>query len=1053
MKLLKKLVDFIKTPEVDIQTRIFVLLTAIGITGVFIAFLGDIYLDENLIEIAVLGLSIVMLPLITFISISTNRLNVGVIVICMGITFVILPVTFFFGGGPYGGGIIWMTFCYLYIGLILTGAWRIIMLIIMTVIIIIEYLVAYYRPESFYHHPTKTFFLDSAISVILLGFITYIVVWFQNQLFLNENKRAKEEAEKVEELNRSQNRFFSNMSHEIRTPINTILGLNEITLRRNDLPEDIIADAKSVEGAGRMLLTMVNDILDMSRLESGSMDIVPVSYRISEMLSEIVDMIWSGAESKGLRFKIDVDPATPCELFGDEVRIKQILINLLTNAIKYTKEGIVKLYVESDRIGDNEVMLTMSVVDTGMGIKKEALPYLFDAFKRVDEENIRNIEGTGLGLSIVKQLVNLMDGEITVDSVYMQGSTFIVKLAQSIVDPRGIGRINIVGSSNTRKRGMYKQSFEAPDANILIVDDNELNIKVERKLLEATRVNVDPATSGSEALNMTLRKQYDVILMDHLMPEMDGIECLSRIREQAGGLNRETPVIVLTANAGSENQELYRASGFDGYLCKPVAGAQLEASLIDHLPKEKVIITGALPVQEDGNTIETEVFARKNPIAVTTTSLCDIPAMAIKSLNIGIIPITIHTDRGTFWDGIETTADEIVKYMEDSSKYARSEPPSTDDFERFFARGLTQARQILHITVSAASSDEYNRAVQAARAFGNVTVIDSGNVSSAMGIIVLAASRMVQQNYTMDKITWELEHLKSRLEGAFVLDSTEYMVKSGRISDSVNMIFRSFMIRPMIKMQSGELKVSRVWIGRRERARRNFIKYMLPMKKHVDNDIMFVTYVGLSEYELHMIEKEIRQRADFRRIIFKRASAAISVNSGPGTFGIAYIREGTRSYNVSALIPKDKREDKDMYPEAYDEQVLESKPENRDKSDVLWYEALDGIDGEEGIRNCGSQEAYRQVLEMYYESIDKKTDELNELYEAREWYGYRVKVHALKSSSRIIGAGDIADRAQGLENASNAGNSDYICEYHEGFIRSYLKLKEVLEPICENKTS
>ena len=1049
MRLLKKLVAFIRNPEIDMQTRIFVLLTAIGITGVFIAFVGDIYLDESPVEIIVLGFSTVMLPIITFVSIKTNRLSTGTIVICLGITFVILPVSFFFGGGPYGGGIIWMTFCYLYIGLVLTGAWRLAMLIIMTVIIIIEYTAAYYRPDNIYQHSTKAFFLDSALSVILLGFITYIVVWFQNQLFINENKRAREEAEKVEELNRSQNRFFSNMSHEIRTPINTILGLNEVTLRREDLPEDVIADAKSVEGAGRMLLTMVNDILDMSRLESGSMDIVPVSYSISEMLSEIADMILSGAESKGLRFEADIDPETPRELFGDEVRIKQILINILTNAVKYTKEGSVKLSIESDRIGDNKVMLTCSVADTGMGIKKEALPYLFDAFKRVDEEKNRNIEGTGLGLSIVKQLVELMDGEITVNSVYMQGSTFVVKLLQSIVDPKEIGRINIGGAVSARERGMYKQSFEAPEADILIVDDNELNIKVEKKLLEATKINADSATSGAEALNMTLRKQYDVILMDHLMPEMDGIECLSKIREQAGGLNRETPVIVLTANAGSENQELYRVSGFDGYLCKPATGAQLEAVLIDHLPKEKVMILNAMPIREDGNINETEAFARKNPIAVTTTSLCDIPPGVIRSLNIGIIPVTINTDRGSFWDGIETTADEVVKYMEDTGKYARSEPPSTDDFERFFASGLTHARQIIHFSISGTSSDEYDRAVQAARAFGNVTVVDSGHVSSAMGIMVLATCRMVQQNYAMEAIVSELEQLKYRLEGAFILDSTEYMVRSGRISESVNMVFRSFMLHPMIKMDSGKLKVSRIWFGRRERARRNFIAHMFPKRKDIDNDIMIVTYVGLSEYELHMIEDEIRRRADFRRIIFKKASAAISVNSGPGTFGITYLKEGTRSYDLSSLIPQEKGMDTDIHLETYEENAGDDIQGPAGKDDISWYDALEGIDGKEGISNCGSEEAYRQILGIYYGSIDEKAEELGELFNARDWNGYRVKVHALKSSSKIIGAMDMAERAQELENACNTGDSDHILKCHEDFVRDYHKFMEVLAPICD----
>lgn len=1052
MRLLKKFIGFLKDPAADFQARKFALLTSIGIVGVLIAFLGDIYLGENMVEIIVLGLTIVMLPFITFIAVAFDKLKEGSILICIGITCIILPVTFFFGGGPYGGGIIWMTFCYLYIGLVLTGAWRIIMLIMMTVFIVTEYLAAYYRPENIFSHSTKVFFIDSALSVVLLGFITYIVVWFQNQMFIDENKRARDEAKKVEELNRAQNRFFSNMSHEIRTPINTILGLNEVTLRRDDLPDDVISDARNIEGAGRMLLAMVNDILDMSRLESGSMEIVPVSYKVSDLLTEMVNMIWTRAEAKGLRLKVDVDPSTPVELFGDEVRIKQILINLLTNAIKYTKEGLVKLYVENEQIGDNEVMLTFAVTDTGMGIRKEALPDLFDAFKRVDEEKNRNIEGTGLGLSIVKQLVDLMGGEITVNSVYTQGSTFMVKLRQGIINPRKVGSIVIGRQTGPGGTDLYKQSFEAPEANVLIVDDNKLNIKVEKKLLEATKVNTDTALSGAEALDMTLTRHYDVILMDHLMPEMDGIECLAKIREQAGGLNKTTPVIVLTANAGSENQELYRKSGFDGYLCKPVAGAQLEEMLMKHISREKIITTGAVH-PEDAISEETETFNRKTPLTITTSSLCDIPGTAIRHLNIGIIPITIKTESGEFWDGVETVADEMIKYMGESGKYAATEAPSVYDFERFFAQKLSGTSQIIHIAAGRKLSAEYSRAVQAAGAFGNVTVYDSGFVSCALGIIVLAACRMAQQNYDADGIVSELDKLKKRVNGTFILDSTEYMLRSGRMSEGRNMIFRSFMLHPMIRLRGGEFKVSRIWFGRKERARRNYLAYIFPRRRNIDNDILFVTYVGLSEYELDMIEKEIRRRINFKRIIFQKASAAISINSGPGTFGILYTTGGDNSLNISGLIPDEGRRDDDSIKEYVQEDNVSSVTVEADVSNPVteekkWYEDLEGINGEEGVKNCGSEEGYRTILDIYFESIGSTTELLNSLFKEQDWAGYKVKVHALKSSSKIIGAADLALGAQQLEDACNKRDADYIMKHHEGFINDYSGFENVLRPIC-----
>lgn len=1065
MNLPQKFIAFLKDTSVDFQTRIFTLLTTIGVSGVFVAFLGDIYLGESIIEIVVLGLSVLMLPLITFISISLNALKTGTVLICLGIIGIILPTSFFYGGGPYGGAIIWMTFCYLYIGLVLTGAWRVIMLILMTICIVAEYLAAYYRPEHVFAHSTKMFFIDSAISVILLGFITYIVVWFQNQLFKDENRRAREEAEKVEELNRAQNRFFSNMSHEIRTPINTILGLNEVILRREDLPDDVISDAKSIEGAGRMLLAMVNDILDMSRLESGSMDIVPVSYGIGEMLSEIEDIIRPSAQAKGLTLKVEVDPSTPSELFGDEVRIKQILINILTNAVKYTKEGSVRLYIESEPTGDNEVMLTYAITDTGIGIKKEALPHLYDAFKRVDEEKNRNIEGTGLGLSIVKQLVDLMNGEITVNSVYKQGSTFMVKLRQDIMNPNPVGSLNISGQSGNGTPGNYQQSFEAPDAGILIVDDNALNIRVEKKLLEATKVHSDTALSGAEALEKTLRTQYDVILMDHLMPEMDGIECLAKIREQAGGLNKDTPVIALTANAGSDNQELYRVSGFDDYLCKPVTGVKLEEMLLKHIKKEKVVVMGAAPAR-DQNEMETTGFARKSALSITTNSLCDLPSAAIRSLGIGIIPISIKTGRGIFWDGVETVADEVVKYVEETGEYAGTEPPTVEEFESFFSERLAETRQIIHITTSSESSDEYNRALQAARAFGNVTIFDSGFVSSAIGLVVLAACRMAQLNYNVQTIISELEKFRKRIDATFILDNTEFMKRSGRMSESLNMVFGALLIHPMIRLKDGKFKVSKLWFGSREKARRNYIAYMLRNRKDIDLDILFITYVGLSEYELGMIEKEIRRRAGFKRIIFQKASAAISVNSGSGTFSILYMKKGDKALDIDPLIPnegftKDENitsvygeDEKNSGDVQSDIQTAENELKDHAENSTQMirekmFDGLKGVDVKKGIENCGSFEEYMSVLDIYYGNIDEKADELISLYDRQDWNGYMIRVHAIKSTSRLIGAMELADSAQELEDAARNEDGSFMMRHHEGFIMEYRKLKNILRPVCK----
>ncbi|MBQ7677941.1 MAG: fatty acid-binding protein DegV, partial [Lachnospiraceae bacterium] len=421
--MLQRIVDRIEDSKRSFRERMFILMNVIAVLGLFAVLLGDMVAGENIMEMMLLGGAIVFLTVVTYFAVHFHKLHLGAVLISLGTALVMLPGTFLFGGGLQGGSTVWVVFAYLYIGLLLEGLGRIVMFAVVSIVTVAEYVFDYSHPELAAQHGTDLFYVDSLISVIVVGLLIYVMVWFQNSLFMEENARAKAAIHEVEELNRAQNRFFSSMSHEIRTPINTILGLNELILRDDTVSDRIASDAKNIEGAGKMLLSIINDILDMSKIESGKMDIVPVSYRFADLLSDIVNMIWARADEKGLALHVDVDPDVPAELYGDEVRIKQILINLLNNAVKYTPSGSVVLHIESERRSGNAVWLTMAVTDTGSGIKKEALPYLFDAFKRVDEEKNRNIEGTGLGLSIVKQLVELMDGEITVDSVYTQGST------------------------------------------------------------------------------------------------------------------------------------------------------------------------------------------------------------------------------------------------------------------------------------------------------------------------------------------------------------------------------------------------------------------------------------------------------------------------------------------------------------------------------------------------------------------------------------------------------------------------------------------------------
>lgn len=611
--MIKKIRKYLDDPNMDLQSRSFILLSIIALLGLLIALVSGLIIGQATVANVSLFIEFALFSGIMFWAVGFNQLKAAMIIIAAFLTFVFLPVAFFTSGGAAGGTPVWFAFSNFYIVMILTGKPKKFFLAAESVVVVICWIVGYYNPGYITEFDRKDAYIDSIATLFIVGIIMSLLISYQAFLFRQENERVNSQKKEIEDLNRSQSRFFSSMSHEIRTPINSILGLNEVILRQEDASDEIIRDAKNIQGAGKMLLTIINDILDLSKLDAGGMDIVPVDYRIDDMIEEIYNMVWLRANDKGLTLKAQIDPGIPSLLVGDEVRIKQIIINLLNNAVKYTYKGSVGLKIDYEQPYDNKIRLLISVTDTGMGIKREVIPQLFEVFKRVDQEKNRNIEGTGLGLSIVKQLVDLMDGEIKVDSEYGKGSTFSVSLLQDISDPAPIGEITLNEQKVLRKK--YHRTFTAPSASLLIVDDNEMNLEVEKKLIKDTLIVVDTATSGADALILTQDKRYDVIFMDHLMPGMDGLECFERIRSQEDGKCRDVPVIIFTANAGSENVEMYRKAGFDGYLMKPVSGSKLEEALLKYILPDKIIM-------EDG---KDEVDTAVNEIAEKVDTAEKIP--------------------------------------------------------------------------------------------------------------------------------------------------------------------------------------------------------------------------------------------------------------------------------------------------------------------------------------------------------------------------------------------------------------------------------------------
>ena len=1049
-KLFRDIRAALRDSERPLTERLFIALTIVSEIAVTIALIGDILSGEDFRELTILVLTLIMVPTITFTGMYKNKMKIGIRLVVVGLLFMILPTLFFFGGGLYGGGVLWIIFAFMYVGLVMEGIERTVFLVLVFVLAGTCYLLEYFHPEWVVAHTRRMFFIDSFLSLMLVGLVCYSMSWLQNRLFESENDRAKKAAEKAEELNRAQNRFFSSMSHEIRTPINSILGLNELILRDEAISDDVAKDAAGIQGSGKMLLALINDILDFSKIEAGSMDIVPVDYRVGDMLSEIVNMMYLRASDKGLQFEVTIDPQVPSVLYGDEVRIKQVVINLLNNAVKYTERGQVELHLESEPVDETTTELRLTVSDTGMGIKREALPYLFDAFKRVDEEKNRHIEGTGLGLSIVKQLAELMGGTITVNSVYGEGSTFVFTVRQGISDPTVIGELNIHSQGVVKKKA-YESSFRAPDAKILIVDDNEMNLEVEARLLSGTEMAIDTVLSGKEALKRTVSVHYDVILMDHLMPEMDGIECLENIREQTGGLNRTTPVVVLTANAGSDNLDLYTRSGFNGYLIKPVSGDALEQMLMKHISREKVIRNNSIS-RLDADISATAGYAQKAPVIITSTSMCDLPYGLVKELRIPLLPFLVHTDESVFKDGEQMAADELIRFLV-AGKHLESAPPDEKVFTEFFAENLRRAHHLIHISLTTSMSEEYKIASEAAKSFDNVTVINSESLSSAQGILVLIAVRLAQQNVPVEDIVAELEAVKQRLRCSFVIDKTDYMVRNGRISRRVHRLAKALNLHPSLMMREDKATIGGVWAGSTRHAYRRYIRKALPVDIIPDSDIVFITYADVPAETLYWIKDEISRIAFFENVVFVQASAAISANCGPGSFGILYFIKSNKSYNLSPYFEKeavigdhtltDIEDEEEEQADAFDMTEIPDPMPQEEK----WYHGIDGIDGEIAVKNSGSEDAFRTVLKIFYESIDQKTVELEGFYAEEDWKSYTIKVHALKSSAKLIGAVEFAETAQFLENAGKANALDDIRERHADFMREYAKYKERLDGV------
>ncbi|MBR6159832.1 MAG: response regulator [Lachnospiraceae bacterium] len=611
MRYLKNIIRYFFRDELSIKHKLVNVILGSALLVQFPGVIVTIIVGTGLAGILA---QVLMFTFIAVILYLTNRFPdspVPPLIIATVANIVVFPIMYFVCGGYGTGIVIWMLFGSVFTWLLTDIKWSVIISIVNFAMFAGCLLIQKEYPQYVTFLETRNDeIMDTSMAFVFVTVIFGLIFKYQTNSYEKQAETLKKNDEDLRKLNEeleeanarlenasaAKSNFLANMSHEIRTPINAVLGMDEMILRECT-DKQILEYANDIDSAGHQLLSLVNDILDFSKIESGKMELHPVEYELFSVMNDCYNMIFMRAKRKDLQFIIENDPDVPAFLYGDEVRIRQIIMNLLTNAVKYTKDGSVRLMVTFRHIDDENITLVISVKDTGIGISEEDQKYLFDSFKRIDEKSNRNIEGTGLGLSITRKFTEMMGGSISVESVLYEGSTFTVEIPQRVADESKMGRfsekLNRRNEHSDKKddeasAGDRKEKFKAPHARILVVDDVRMNLNVVRLLLKNTEAQIDLAASGEECLKYTLLKHYDLILMDHMMPLMDGIEALHKIREQADGLNSDTPVVALTANALVGAQEMYLEEGFASYLSKPVKSMDLEECLLKHLPADKI---------------------------------------------------------------------------------------------------------------------------------------------------------------------------------------------------------------------------------------------------------------------------------------------------------------------------------------------------------------------------------------------------------------------------------------------------------------------------------
>lgn len=592
MNIKTKLESILMGDENDVKYMMMNIMLAVGLLIAFLAAVLNFAEGGGpFAKFSCIGVFIVA-ALSLFLSVKKKKPRIGAIIITFFVNVIVFPITFFQCGGIRSGMPLWLLLGLLVVWLFLDGVAFYVMLFLSVGAVSTCVILDYYHPELIKLELANSSWHIDVLSIILLVMLTIGIIFkYQTKLYEKQRERllAQEQSimtamQEANSANMAKSQFLANMSHEIRTPINAIMGMNEMIMRESP-SDDICIYSDNIKKATGSLVSLVNDILDLSTLEAGTLEIIPERYDLKALIGECYDAGSTRATIKELKYSFKNNVSIPRYLVGDKIRVKQIITNLITNAVKFTTTGGVFVEFNYTKLKEDTIGLTVTVKDTGSGIPKDYIAKILSPYTSQDPDRNRNIRGTGLGLSITKRLVDLMGGNFEISSELRVGSTFTVSIPQIISENVPLGEFTVV--NNARNNKEYKPTFKAPEAKLLIVDDMAINLTVLQSLLKRTQIKIDAVLSGQLALEKCKETEYDLIFLDHMMPEMDGIETLHRIKK-LDNANKDIPVIVITANAIVGAKDAYLEEGFDSYIAKPAKADELEKVVFKYLPEHLI---------------------------------------------------------------------------------------------------------------------------------------------------------------------------------------------------------------------------------------------------------------------------------------------------------------------------------------------------------------------------------------------------------------------------------------------------------------------------------